>query len=114
MNCDPFKEEEWIPLKAGYQDNPPHDQRGMYAEVPEPSVHTAILLEQVKRGSVSSPKSLEEVRNHHEANQSLKQDLVNRPLSRFPIIFIWHLLGEIWNSEYSVRLGEYSRFLFLR
>jgi|AntRauTorckE5430_2_1112549.scaffolds.fasta_scaffold21707_2 hypothetical protein len=108
MNCDPFKEEEWIPLKSSYQDESLIDQQGKDADFTEPTVQTVIISNQLKRSSVSSLKSLAEIRNHHEANHSMKQELVNRPLSRFPRIFVGYLLREVWNYDYSVRLGEYS------
>jgi len=129
-DCDPFKDEEWIPLNVEIQSNPPSEQLETSGEDPKTARHVdmfprqpetnEILVQDIRKKnqheatnhsiSISrTNKTLQEIRNQHEANQSLKQDLFNRPLSRFPVLFIGNLLREIWNCEYSVRLGENSQ-----
>jgi len=127
-DCDPFKDEEWIPLNVEIQSNPPSKQLETSGEDPKTARHVdmfprqpetnEILVQDIRKKnqheatnhsiSISrTNKTLQEIRNQHEANQSLKQDLFNRPLSRFPVLFIGNLLREIWNCEYSVRLGVF-------
>jgi hypothetical protein len=127
-DCDPFKDEEWIPLNVEIQSNPPKDPKhvrhvDIFPRQPERTVSSASLTNETlvqdmgknqheadQSISISrTNKTLQEIRNQHEANQSVKKSLVNRPLSRFPVLFVGNLLREIWNCEYSVRLGENSR-----
>jgi len=125
-DCDPFKDEEWIPLNVEIQSNSPKDPKpvrhvDIFTRQPERTVSSASLTNKTLVQDIGNQheanqslslsrtnKTLQEIRNQHEANHSIKKGLVNRPLSRFPLLFVRNLLREIWNCEYSVRLGENS------
>lgn len=53
--------------------------------------------------------TLIEIREKHQTQYHLKSKYLNRPLSRFPGLFLFHLMQELWHYNLSMRLGKITR-----
>ena len=99
---DSFEDDDWIPLEPGSPQSYAKQQDDTSSSTPRQTIDVS------KSSALQSTRfkqTLKDIRDKHGRNQTLKNGLVNHPLTRLPMVFTIHLLKEIWSSHYPIRLG---------
>jgi len=61
----------------------------------------------------SHRERLLDIQQKHEMKQSVRQNLVYRPLANFPKLFMRYFVLEVWNSNQSIRIGIFLMIIGL-
>lgn len=106
------EDENWISLDCNARET--SSSSSTHARLEDMSSPTE-RLKPLQTCSSSSTKNedtcttLIEIREKHQVQHHFKSKYVNQPLSRFPGLFLFHLVRELWHYNLSMRLGKITR-----
>lgn len=111
------EDENWISLDCNARETSSSSSSSTHARLEDMSSPTERLkpLQTYSSSSTNSTKNedtcrtLIKIREKHQTQHHFKSKYVNQPLSRFPGLFLFHLVRELWHYNLSMRLGKITR-----
>jgi hypothetical protein len=118
MSLDPFEEETgWVPLHPNDDDSHPNQDvdaahgKGSvrHLDIDSKCIHSGnnSFKSRSRMMKCTDPQErLLAIQKKHEMKNSIRQNLVYRPLASFPKLFMKYLVLEICNCNRYIRLGK--------